>query len=447
MRLSLIVICSICFTANFAQAAEKTLPKKDPQAVKEVADGKRDTANAAWWGFDPEDSTDALQAAINSGAKKVIVPNMGRDWIVRPLDLTGDQELFLEKGTNITAKRGEYRGGGDSVFKARGIKNLTISGYGATVRMQKEDYIVGVVLKNLGWHRWYGQYEKAEWRMALSIRGCENVKVYGITLRDSGGDGIYIDGGSGKKTCKNIHIKDVNCDNNYRQGISIISVDGLLVEDSVFQNTWGTPPSSGVDFEPDGADQVLKDIVFRNCKFLDNYGDGIEIFLAHLKKNSEDVSILFEDCYVSSRRGPGIRVTKIHDDGPGGLVEFRNCTVENTEAFGIKVQDKSTTGARVRFVNCHVKNAARDRNYAGLWTPIWIHPYRPKRVEVFGGVDFVGCTVEDDFDRPVISLYEQYNQAKLADITGDITVKNPHGVRTNLGQNADEVTLQVKPAK
>ena len=168
---------------------------RNPQAVAEIQSGKRTTANAAWWGFNEEDATEALQAAIRSGAKKVLVPHVGKDWIVRPLHLVSDQELVFEPGVVLTAQRGAYRGGGDSVLSADNLTNLTIRGYGATVRMQKEDYIGGKVLKDLGWNRWYGQYEKAEWRMTLAIRGCVNVSVEGLTLRDSGGDGVYVAGG------------------------------------------------------------------------------------------------------------------------------------------------------------------------------------------------------------------------------------------------------------
>src|SRR5437899_1465476 len=50
---------------------------RSPKAVAEVQSSKRSTANAAWWGFNEEDATDALQAAIRSGAKRVIVPNLG----------------------------------------------------------------------------------------------------------------------------------------------------------------------------------------------------------------------------------------------------------------------------------------------------------------------------------------------------------------------------------
>jgi hypothetical protein len=437
-----------CLVAGFlfAQSRADTPVAADPQAVAEVLAGRRDEANAAWWGFDAADATDTLQAAINSKAKRLIIPNQGSDWIVRPLKLAGDQELILEKGVTITAKRGEYRARNDCVFTAKDVSNLTIRGYGATVRMHKDDYIVGLTLANLGWNRWYGPYEKAEWRMALSLRRATNVKVLGLSLRDSGGDGIYIDG------CRDVHIRDVLCDNNYRQGISVISVDGLLVENSRFNNTWGTPPSSGVDIEPDDPDQVVKRVVFRDCRFEDNYGDGIEILLGRQSQATPDVSILFDNCHVASRRGSGIRVSKIADR-PKGLVEFRSCTVENTEAYGIKVQDKSTLGARVRFVDCTLRNVARDRAYGGLWTPIWLHPTRPGQPPQqtakfsyarFGGIDFVNLTVEDAHDRPAIASEPPLHATELFDITGTITVANPHGAKAALGDKQHSISLIVK---
>ena len=418
----------------------------NPQAVHEVVAGQRTTANAAWWGFNEEDSTDALQAAIRSGARRVIVPNMTRDWVVRPIDLASNQELILEDGVVITAKRGEYRGGGDSVLNARDVENTTLRGYGATVRMQKEDYIVGDVLQRLGWNRWFGQYKKAEWRMTLSLRGVTNFKALGLTLRDSGGDGVIVSGGK-RNYSKNVELRDLVCDNHYRQGISVISVDGLLVENSLFRNTWGTPPSSGVDIEPDTPTERIRDVVFRNSNFEDNYGDGIEVFLSNLKQSSGDVQILFERCRVSSRRGAGVRVTKIGDDGPRGLVEFRDCAVENTEGYGIKVQDKSAAGARVRFANVTVRNANRSRSYQGVWTPLWLHLPNGKFTRRLGGIDFVGCTIDDGHDRPAMVADGGEPGLELVDVTGVIETRNPHGVRSDIKMKQERVTVLLKEMK
>ena len=76
-RAGLIWLISILLAA--AGHAGQTDNARNAEAVAEVHSGKRTTANAAWWGFNEEDATDALQAAIRSGARKVIVPNLGRD--------------------------------------------------------------------------------------------------------------------------------------------------------------------------------------------------------------------------------------------------------------------------------------------------------------------------------------------------------------------------------
>lgn len=416
---------------------------KNLEAIADVCSGKNSVANAAWWGFDPEDATEGLQAAIDSGAKRVVVPNMYADWIVQPIKLAGNQEIIFEPGTVVTAKRGEYRGRGDSMFTAQDVENLTIRGYGATFRMWKQDYITGLVLEQMGWNRWYGQYEKAEWRMTLAIRGSKNVNVLGLTLKDSGGDGIYVNGSKECSFSEDVFLRDITCDNHYRQGISVISAENLKVENCKFSNTWGTPPCSGVDIEPDKSEQRIKNVVFSGCQFIDNAGDGIEIFLAHTTSESDDMTMRFENCYISSKHGTGIRVSKIRDDGPGGSIEFDNCTVESTIGFGIKVQEKSAKGARVIFTNCSVINAARDQQFGGEWSPISLSLPQTNIVETMGGIDFINCFVEDNRDRPAIEFTQPKSNFPLHDITGKIAVLNPNGVCAELGPLREKLPLIV----
>ena len=417
---------------------------KNLEAIADVQSGKSSVANAAWWGFNPEDTTETLQAAIDSGAKRLVVPNMRADWIVRPIRLAGNQKLIFEPGTIISAKRGEYRGRGESLFTAQDVENLTIRGYGATFRMWKQDYITGLVLEQMGWNRWYGPYEKAEWRMTLAIRGSKNVTVAGLTLEDSGGDGIYVNGSKERSYSEDVHLRDIVCNNHYRQGISIISAENLRVDNCSFSNTWGTPPCSGVDIEPDKREQRIKNVVFSGCKFMDNAGDGIEIFLAHTTDESDDVTMRFENCYISSKHGTGIRVSKVRDEGPGGSIEFDNCTVESTVGFGIKVQEKSAKGARVTFTNCSVINAASDRQFGGEWSPIALSLPQTNIVQTMGGIDFIDCFVEDSHDRPAVEFTQPESDLPLHDVTGTVTVLNPNGARAELGKQRETLPLIVK---
>ena len=117
------------------QVASAAAP--DPQAIAEVRAGKRAVAQASWWGFQPEESTAALQAAIDSGAKKVVVEKMPSPWIVDQLRLASDQELFFEAGAEVLAKQGAFHGSADSLFSAAGKKNIKLIGPGATLRMRR----------------------------------------------------------------------------------------------------------------------------------------------------------------------------------------------------------------------------------------------------------------------------------------------------------------------
>ncbi|MBD3292639.1 MAG: hypothetical protein GF393_06915, partial [Armatimonadia bacterium] len=234
-----LLTCSACAQVN-------------QEMIDRVAAGEVTEAKASWWGFDAEDSTEALQAAINSGAEKLIVEDMGSPWIVRPLLLASDQEIVFEEGCEILAKRGEYEGRGDTLVTARDVENVTLRGYDATFRMWREDYDNPDL------------YEHGEWRHTLAVRGCTNINVYGLTLTKSGGDGIYLGIGEDGATNRDIHIKDVVCDRNYRQGISVITAQNLLIENTTLSNTAGTPPQAGIDFEPNHPRQRLVNVVMRN---------------------------------------------------------------------------------------------------------------------------------------------------------------------------------------
>ena len=262
--------------------------KENPAAVAEVLSGERDTANAAWWGFNEDNVTEALQKAIQSGAKVLMVPNMGMPWKVDPIFLEGNQEIIFEEGVVVIARKGSFLGKSDSLFTSLDKDNIILRGYGAIFEMRKEDYTKP-------------PYEKAEWRHTISLHGSRNIRIYGLTLRRSGGDGIYVGRGSGERTyCENIHIKDVIIDENHRQGISVITVQNLLIENTQIINTGGTLPQSGIDFEPNNGDERLIACLVRNTEIRNNRGAGILMNLNNLNSASLPVSISVESSTISN---------------------------------------------------------------------------------------------------------------------------------------------------
>ncbi|MBI5394405.1 MAG: right-handed parallel beta-helix repeat-containing protein [Verrucomicrobia bacterium] len=406
IRRLLIIHCALAVAAASGAPAPKP---PDERAIREVAAGKRKEARASWWGFDPADSTAALQAAINSGAKRLIVENMGAPWVVDKMQLASDQEIVFAKGVIVQAKRGAFKGAGDSLFSASLKKNITLTGYGATLKMWKQDYDDKT------------QYKHAEWRHVLNFHSCSRVRVTGLTLADSGGDGIYLGVAQRGVPCSDFVIKDVACVNNYRQGISVISARNLLIENCVLKDTWGTAPMAGIDFEPNHPSEELVNCVMRNCVSENNRGDAYVLYLRPLHAESKPISIRIENCRSRGCRSSARFITGNDTDTAGvkGTMDFINCKFTGSEHAGIAVSEKPLAGARVSFVNCEIIHAATNQP---AMTPILLSS-GANGVDTIGGIRFVNCTVRDNQNRLPMSYHDMSGGVGLRDITGTLIVK------------------------
>jgi hypothetical protein len=403
-----VIIVACAFMSLLTTRLQGTQAKIPPneKAIEEVKQGKRKVAYASWWGFDPEDATEALQAAIDSGAPKVVVENMGRPWIVsRTINLRSNQEIVFEKGVIVEAKKGAFLGKGDCLFLAALQRNITIIGYGAVLRMRKLDYT-------------QPPYEKAEWRHALSIRSCENVRVFGLTLASSGGDGIYLGVAKRGVPNSNIHIKDVVCVDNYRQGISVISAENVLMENVVMRDTSGTPPMAGIDFEPNDPTEVLSNIVMRNCVVQNNSGDGFAFYLHNLNSTSRPISIRLEGCRsIGNRRSVSVSVGNSKEKTVSGVIEFVDCKFEGSEGAGIYIAQKPPFGCKVRFVKCEISDAALKQV---TQSPIMFASARGN-FEPIGGVEFIDCVVRDKVERLPMAFFNPAG-VELTDVIGTLTL-------------------------
>lgn len=287
-------------------------------AIAEALAKPDKVVKASWFGYETAEATKALQTAINSGAKKVIIDNAG-EWIVEPINLTSDQVIEIEKGVVITAKRGAFKGRGDSMFNLVGIRNVTIDGNGALLRMWKSDYFSP-------------EYKRGEWRTCINIQSCSNIKVGRLTIMDSGGDGIYLGSAGGAQPyCKDIVIRNVVCDGNARQGISVISAENLLIENCTLINTIGASPQSGIDFEPNFPHERLVNIVMRNCVAENNRGDGYMVDFVNLNETTTNVSITYDNCSAKNNASGGFtyRFWEGFEDFPGRTkIRMLNCRAE-----------------------------------------------------------------------------------------------------------------------
>ena len=308
------------------------------------------TVKVSDFGYDSADSTRFLRQALESGAEKIVLDRQAGPWITLPLKMRSNTELVFEPGVELLAKRGEYKGLRDYLLELPYCTNVTIrGGAGSTMRMWKKDYQGP-------------DYAHGEWRYALRIFHCTNVLVEGLTIMESGGDGIGVTG-------KDIVIRNCVCDRNHRQGISVFSVENLLIENCVLSNTSGTAPQSGIDFEPDHPNETLKNVVMRNCLSINNQGDGYQFYLGQLNSTSEDISVTLENCRsVGNSTGTwfDLGVGRHQAVPPKGFVRYVNCTFERSKGEGIAVFGKPAGSIFAKFENCSIVNAATNGTSAAL---------------------------------------------------------------------------------
>ena len=303
--------------------------------------GAQDTVRASAFGFNPEDATAALQKAIDSGAQKVIVDNTGKDWITRPLFLRSNQEIIFEGGVTLRAKKGEFKGVNDSLINLNNISNVIIRGEGAvTLVMNKKDYDNPAL------------YNFSEWRHAISIRGATNIKISDLTLKSSGGDGIYVARGSHLPYSRNITVDNVISEDHYRQGISLISVEDMLIRNSKFIKTGGTAPQCGIDFEPNRPEERFVNVVIDNCEFSKNASAGIMFHISGLKENSTPVSITIRNSKINSNQCGVIVTTK----EVTGEIRFENCLIEDNHGIPFLLNGQNDKGLKITLKDTTCRN-------------------------------------------------------------------------------------------
>ncbi len=204
------------------------------------------------------DDTAAIQAAIDEAAGPggtVLVPDG-----VYLIDATAKPHLSLKDNVILKLAAGATLKAIPNDQKKYAV--LTIAGASDVA------VIGGTIEGERDRHKGKG----AGWGMGIKIgKGAKRVVVSGVTAKNMWADGFYVQRASDVAFCA------VTADGNRRQGLSVIDVDGLLVLDSVFQNTHGSRPSAGIDFEPDHPDETITNVRIERSKFIDNQGPGILI--------------------------------------------------------------------------------------------------------------------------------------------------------------------------
>jgi hypothetical protein len=360
---------------------------------------------ASSFGWNSSDATSAFQAAINSAADTIIIDKQAGDWIVGPnkfFDLH-DKTIIFQSGVVLRAKAGAFPGNGDCLMNFVRANHIKIIGYGATFKMNKAEYAA---------------LADGEWRHSLAISNSSNVQVYGLKITESGGDGIFISGDTWYGTqlySENILLKDIWCDKQYRQGISVISAQHLLVQNCWFTNTSGTLPMSGVDLEPDKDFHRMVDVVFDKCRFTGNFGNGIQLSFHLLTAASIPLDVTFRDCYSSGNHDVSnpyaaaeIYMSAADREAVTGNARFERCLVENSQWTAVGMR-KPADSFLASFDNCVFKNVSNDITHF-YNTPIWIEVTDySKPCPRFGGAAFNNCLLSYTSNLNLLGSYGEIN--------------------------------------
>ena len=341
---------------------------------------------ASSFGWNAEDSTDALQAAFDSGARKVLVDRQRGDWFTRPLYITNSNvEVVLEDGVVLRAKPGEFRGKYDSLLKITGnAQNVVLRGEGkAILAMNKADYLS----PGKG-------YPFSEWRHAVSVLFAKNVTVGNLEILTSGGDGVYVNGPTG------IVLEDLTVKGHNRQGISPISVVDMVVRRCMFNETAGTAPQCGIDMEPNLEANHFVDVIYEDCVFNGNRSHGICLHFGAFTARSEPVSITFRRCKAQGNGNCGVSFMTGNPRNMSkfsqvkGTVLFEDCEFSGNAAEALKIINHSMAGMDIAFSDCVFDARGSRAGSVMLFT-------NSQYLGDLGGLSFDRCSVLLDEGRSV----------------------------------------------
>ncbi len=361
-----------------------------------LAEGK--TLVVSSLGFNPKDSTAILQKALDSDAARIVIDKQASPWITGPLFCRrGDLEIVIGKGVEIRALKGAFKGLYESMLTIDSQRNIMIDGNGAVMSMNKADYQNRKL------------YRPAEWRHLINLLSAENIMIRNVTLAKSGGDGVYI-GVSRQKNalpyCKDIMLANVVCDDNHRQGVSVISVDGLTIEGCVFENTRGTAPEEGIDFEPNKKLERLTRCVIRNSRFVDNKGGAVGTFI-RLSGEAPPIEVLLENCFIRGHIVLGMAAGRFSTMKPvGGEIRFLNCRIEG-KGILFEFSHHRSDSCRAVFENCTItRTGGNDEPLMRFFNSADI-------LQPAGNVFFKNCEVKGAVSRVIeyVSSYSKDNRA------------------------------------
>lgn len=318
-------------------------------ALAFASPGAEGTVRASSFGWNPTNATKCLQAALDSGARTVVVDRRDSPWLVDMVFPRSNTEIVFADGVEVCARPGSMVRTVDNLFRCKGVTNLTLRGEGrAVLKMRRADYLDTT------------RYQHGEHRHAISLHNAANVVVRDLTIEDSGGDGVYV------LNVKHGLLENLRCSGHARQGTSVISADDVTIRNCVFEQTKGALPECGMDIEPGHSNFNIQRVLIENCVMCSNNCSGVAINVSGLKSTNKAMDVTYRNCrlFDNALRGLWLVLSRGTWAPVKGSLRFENCVLSGNGDGPLQINNLASDALRVSFKDC-IFDAAGMRSGRG----------------------------------------------------------------------------------
>lgn len=325
------------------------------------------------------EDTLAIQTALDVGG----IINFGAGtFITGPLYISANSTLIFSPKTVLKAKAGFTQF--QRLLTIPSVSNVTIFGNHGTIQMLKADYSTG------------------EDRHGLVIAaGSSNISIYDLVIKDTGGDGFYINGNN---------ISLINCisDNARRNGLSIIGGTGINVFGGEYKNTSGTNPQYGIDIEPNKKSEYLRNINIIGVTTSGNARGGFTFVPFHTTK---DVSINVSNCIslndgrnANSGGGAALLFALSPNHIINGEIIVENFTIYSPQTTGVHFYQWTTNCPRIKMRNVKVIDAGAISTISNIYNCGFMQSAVTNPGANQGNFELIDCSAFDNRTIPLMRV-------------------------------------------
>lgn len=337
------------------------------------------------------DNTEKMQQAINEAEGHILyIDGANQPYRCNQLTLKSNSIYYCEPSVTIKANDTWVTDDRwqDPLIDIRLVDNVKWYGNGALITMNKPATL------------------ETEHAHCMGTRGATNIFVEYMRLMNASGDGFYLDqydGDGSNKPSSFINLKNIICDGNGRNGMSLVSCHDVSIEDCTLTNTKGTAPQMGINIEAEMRSPDMTNIYIRNCKFKSNGFTGFGF--AGSASNPDILQTVYVDGCTFESEPTAIYVNGIKENSKGNII-ISNCDIRNSSRNAILDGNNSNSGIKRTYVNCislnaNSSNRGQRDDQAGEWG--WACAFQVyANSRNCGNVRFINCVSDDNRTAPLV---------------------------------------------